>query len=194
MFGSVVLVSCGDNSADNTGGTSDTANNSAMGMDTANTGNNSSMATYTSTPLAGADSTFVKEAASGGMMEVELGNMAQQMGASERVKSFGAMMVRDHTQANNELKAIAQAKGLMLPDSMMAKHRQHVDMLRNKNGQAFDQSYMSMMVKDHQEDVNKFTQTASTTNDPDLKAFTNKTVPVLQMHLDSAQAINNNRQ
>ena len=58
-------------------------------------------------PVSEEDSKFAVMAASGGMMEVQLGELAQQKAASQRVKDFGAMMVRDHTKANDELKNLA---------------------------------------------------------------------------------------
>ena len=51
----------------------------------------------------------------GGLAEVQLGELAQRQGASNQVKQFGAQMVKDHGQANQELKSIAAAKGLDLP-------------------------------------------------------------------------------
>jgi putative membrane protein len=98
--------------------------------------------------------------------------------------------VQDHTNANNELKGLASQKNVMLPDSMMAKHRDHINMLKKKTGKDFDKAYMSMMVTDHNEDVNKFKSTSNKAADADLKGFTSKTLPVLQKHLDSAKAIN----
>ena len=130
------------------------------------------------------------EAASGGMMEVELGRIATQSGRHERVKSFGNMMVQDHTNANNELKALASGKNVMLPDSMMAKHREHLEMMRKKTGRDFDRAYMQMMVQDHNEDISKFQKASNTAQDQDLKGFASKALPVLQKHLDSAKAIN----
>ena len=53
---------------------------------------------------------FAMKAANGGMMEVELGRMAQEKGMSKDVKEFGAMMVADHSKANDELKTLATAK------------------------------------------------------------------------------------
>ena len=41
------------------------------------------------------DSTFYKNAAEGGMSEVELGQLAQQKGTNPAVKEFGAMMIKD---------------------------------------------------------------------------------------------------
>ena len=74
---------------------------------------------------------------------------------------------------------------------MMAKHREHIDMLKKKTGKEFDRAYMGMMVTDHNEDVNKFQVTSNNAADADVKAFATKTLPVLRGHLDSAKAINN---
>ena len=136
-------------------------------------------------------SDFMTKAASGGMMEVQLGELAQQNGMSQEVKDFGKMMVDDHTKANQELKAIAAQKNITLPDSMGQEQMDHVQELQGKTGAEFDQAYMSLMVADHEEDVNLFEEAAQNLEDPETKAFASKTVPILQQHLERAQAVNN---
>jgi putative membrane protein len=133
---------------------------------------------------------FVTEAASGGMLEVELGNLAQQNAANPRVKEFGAMMVRDHSKANDELKQLAANKRFNVPASLKEKHQHHKDELSKKTGKDFDKAYMKMMVDDHQEDIDKFEKASKNSTDNDLKNFAAKTLPVLHTHLDSAKAIN----
>jgi putative membrane protein len=123
-------------------------------------------------------------------MEVEAGNMAQQNANSQRVKDFAAMMVRDHSQANNELKSLASSRNMMLPDSMMKKHKDHITAMSKMTGKSLDKHYMSMMLNDHKKDVSNFEKASNSAADADLKAFAAKTLPVLKMHLDSAQAIN----
>jgi putative membrane protein len=134
-------------------------------------------------------SDFATEAASGGMMEVQLGQMAQQKAQNQRVKDFGKMMVQDHSQANDELKAIAAKENIALPDSMSDDKKKHVNDLSSKTGKDFDKAYMDMMVDDHKEDIDKFKDAAQNVPDSAVKAFATKAVPVLQKHLDSAQAI-----
>src|SRR5262245_25567059 len=65
--------------------------------------------------LSDKDKTFMKKAAKGGMMEVTMGQVAEQKGQSEDVKSFGKRMVTDHSKATDELKSIASKKGFQLP-------------------------------------------------------------------------------
>jgi putative membrane protein len=140
-------------------------------------------------PVSEEDSKFAVEAASGGLMEVQLGQLAQQKASSQRVKDFGAMMVRDHSKANDELKSLAGMKNITLPPAPGEDHMEHIKKLSEKSGAEFDRDYMKMMVDDHQEDVDKFEKCSNDAKDGDLKAFATKTLPVLRTHLDSAKAI-----
>ncbi|HEX2969122.1 MAG TPA: DUF4142 domain-containing protein [Bacteroidales bacterium] len=132
---------------------------------------------------------FVEEAAIGGMMEVELGSYAQKNAVNQRVKNFGAMMVRDHNSANEELKSIASAKKLQVPASMDDDHIKKAAELKQKTGADFDSEYMSDMVDDHEKDVDEFKKQSENGKDPEIRAFAAKTLPVLQVHLDSARNI-----
>lgn len=70
--------------------------------------------------LSSADKDFVKTAAEGGLAEVELGHLAADKAATTQVKQFGDRMVRDHSEANEKLKDIAQGLGVSVPDHMSA--------------------------------------------------------------------------
>ncbi len=134
-------------------------------------------------------SDFMTKAASGGMMEVELGKLAAQKAQSKEVKDFGNMMVTDHTKVNEELKKLAQQKNIMLPDSMSESHMDHVKELRDKTGADFDKAYMDLMVSDHEEDVDMFQSAADEMQDPEVKNFATTTVVSLRQHLDRAKQV-----
>jgi len=136
------------------------------------------------------DNEFAVEAASGGLMEVELGTIAAQNASSPKVKEFGQRMVRDHSKANEELKAIAMRKNITLPTTPGDKHQHHIDELKAKKGADFDKAYMSMMVEDHNEDIKKFENEGQTGKDADIKAFAAGKVTVLKEHLEMAKATN----
>lgn len=135
------------------------------------------------------DRNFIMDAAMGGMMEVELGRVAAQQGASDAVKQFGQRMVDDHSRANTELMSLASSKGISLPTELDAKHREHVTKLSGMSGAEFDRAYVKMMVSDHEKDVSEFERQTTRGADPDLKAFASKTLPTLQEHLQMARAL-----
>lgn len=137
------------------------------------------------------DAEFMVEAASGGMMEVELGKLAQQKAQTKEVKNFAKMMVTDHSKANTELKALAAKKNITVPTAMADKHQTMYNNLKDKTGLEFDKDYMDMMVSDHRDDVDMFEDKVEDAKDADIKAFASKTLTVLRMHYDSAQRIQN---
>src|SRR5579872_617760 len=83
----------------------------------------------TSQQLSKADMNFMKEAAEGGMAEVELGKLAQQNAQSDQVNQFGQRMVTDHSNANQQLTSIASSKGMTLPSQLDKKQEQLQDRL-----------------------------------------------------------------
>jgi len=131
---------------------------------------------------------FMKEAASGGLMEVELGKIAAQKGSHQRVKEFGKRMQADHSKANAQLKKIASSKGVDLPSQPSGEHKSTMDKLTKLSGAEFDEEYMEAMVDDHKEDIEKFQTQADKGKDPDLKKFASETLPILKKHLELAQS------
>src|SRR3954452_1537001 len=129
------------------------------------------------------DKSFAKEAAMGGMAEVELGNLAQQNAQNDDVKQFGARMVQDHTAANQKLMQILADKDVSVPQQLDEKHRRTLDKLSKMRGAEFDRAYMRDMVQDHEKDVKQFRQEAQKASDPDIKGFAQQTLPVLEQHL-----------
>lgn len=190
---SVGLTACSDSgtSTSNTNDSSNaSANNTAAGTTTDANNTTGSTSNAAKTPFSAQDSTFVMKAAMGGMMEVESGNVAQQNGMHDRVKAFATMMVNDHGKANNELMALASGRGVTLPTALPQDMQNHMEEMKKMKGKAFDKHYMGMMVNDHQKTIKDFETQANSGSDPDLKAWAAKTLPVLQMHRDSATAIN----
>jgi putative membrane protein len=134
------------------------------------------------------DASFMKEAAEGGMMEVQLGKLAGEKASSKQVKEFGQRMLQDHSKANEALKKLAANKGVKLPTTLEGKHKSAVDRLSKLSGDEFDREYMRLMVDDHKEDVEKFESQAKKADDPDVKKFASQHAPILKKHLELAQS------
>ena len=144
--------------------------------------------TNTSSKLSSGDSDFIKEAAQGGMMEVQLGKAAQDKASNEKVKEFGKRMEQDHSKANDELKKIASDKGVQLSSDLDKKHKSKMDKLTKLSGAEFDRQYMRDMVSDHKDDIKKFQNEADKGKDADLKKFASQTLPTLKEHLQLAES------
>ena len=137
--------------------------------------------------LSPSDNTFVMHAAQGGMAEVQLAQIAQKQGQSEQVKQLAQRIEQDHTNANNELKSLAEQRDITLPTSIDAKQQATIDRLSKLNGDAFDRAYARQMVSDHRKDIKEFERASNNAFDSSLKAFATKTLPTLREHLSMAE-------
>jgi len=135
------------------------------------------------------DADFMVKAASGGMLEVELGKLALSHAARQGVKDFGVMMMHDHGTGGDEIRSLAAGKRIVLPDSVSNDQKKEWDNLMKKKGLDFDRSYISLMVDDHKEDISEFEKAAKEANDPDIRAFAQNHLAMLKLHLDSAQSL-----
>jgi putative membrane protein len=138
------------------------------------------------------DAHFAKEAAQGGMAEVKLGQLAQEKGSNDSVKSFGKRMVDDHSKANDKLKEVASRESITLPSDLSAKDQATYDRLSKLNSAAFDRAYARDMVKDHETDVAAFQKEANGGKTDSLKSFASETLPTLQDHLKQAKEMMKN--
>lgn len=135
------------------------------------------------------DRQFMIQAAQGGMAEVELGQLAAQRAASEAVRAFGQRMMVDHARSNNELRRLAESKGVQLPTTIDPKDQATRDRLATLSGTAFDRAYMNDMVTDHETDIAQFQQEASQGRDAAVRAWAQQTLPTLQEHLRLARTV-----
>lgn len=185
----LILASCKNNSSstsDTTTPMSDSSNGvTGSGNEQTQNGAVSQPSAQSSTTTQGfSDNDFAMLAADGGMEEVQAGQMAVKMGASQAVKDLGKMMVQDHTKANNELKALASKNNITLPAEPSAETKQKLATLQSKSGAEFDKAYVMMMEEGHNKTIANFMAEVSKGSNQDLKGFAQKTLPTLNHHLE----------
>ncbi|QMU30103.1 DUF4142 domain-containing protein [Adhaeribacter radiodurans] len=190
-FALITGFGCNSNKSNSENATDATSTDASSSADSGSMTSSDTTASsnMNATPTNQSANDFMLKAASGGMMEVTLGKLAQEKASNADVKAFGQKMVEDHSKANAELKTLAASKNVTLPVELIAEHQKHVDAMSKMSGADFDKHYMTMMVEDHQKDISEFEE-ASKNEDADVKGFASKTLPVLKMHLEMAQKAN----
>jgi putative membrane protein len=139
-------------------------------------------------PLDKKDKEFIEKAAAGDMLEVEAGKMAQSKSQNADVKAFGSMLSTDHTASGEEVKALAQKKGVTLPTTLPKKDQKKLD--KYAKAKDFDKTFIHEQgIEDHKHDIKDFEKASKDAKDPDVKAFAEKTLPTLQKHLQRAEEI-----
>jgi putative membrane protein len=134
--------------------------------------------------LSAADRTFISEAAYGGLGEVALGELAYRTGSDPGVRDFGQHMVQDHGQANERLINVSTAKGVAPPTKPDPGRMAVTEMLAKLSGDQFDQQYVAQQLADHEVSLTLYQAEANGGSDPDVKAFAQQAVPVIQRHID----------
>jgi putative membrane protein len=130
---------------------------------------------------------FAMKAAEGGMLEVKLSQLAQQKSQSQQVKDLAKQLEQDHTQANNQLMALAKQKNIDLPSDLKGEAQETYEAFQKLEGSDFDNAYLLFNVKDHLKDIMMFQKESQKGTDPEIKQWATQTLPKLQQH---AQHIN----
>jgi len=141
------------------------------------------------TAASDSDKHFVDAALKGGMAEVELGKLAENKGASEDVKRFGARMVTDHEKLGDKMKAVAGQIGVTPPDMTTASDMALKAELEVLSGKSFDDAYISAMLKDHEQDLDDFKKEVSDASSPAVKRAAQLGETVISQHLEMIRKI-----
>jgi putative membrane protein len=146
-----------------------------------------SLASGAGAKASAADASFIRDAIQADMAEVKVGQLAQQKGQSDKVKSFGKMLEDDHSKNLTEAKALAGQMGVAPPTEVNAMQKAMYDKLNGLSGAAFDTAFARDMADDHKKDIAKF-QKAAKSGGP-TASYAEMTLPALQTHLRTAQSI-----
>lgn len=140
--------------------------------------------------LAKADEKALHQMAIANMAEVETGKIALQKSQNAEVKAFAQQMIDDHTKGLEEVRTVAQAKGVTLPSEPDAKHKAMAKKLQAMSGDKFDKAYLAMGgEKSHKEAHALVVKTQSNAKDPDVKALAAKLQPVIDQHMGHVEQL-----
>jgi putative membrane protein len=122
------------------------------------------------------------------------GKLAESKGTSPEVKSFGKLMVGEHHALNQQGDALAKKLNVtpVAPanDQSEAQARMEMDSLTAlAKGAAWDKAYIAYEIGYHQAVKDIATKALAQAQNAELKALITKAAPVIQAHLDKAQAI-----
>jgi putative membrane protein len=127
--------------------------------------------------------------------DIESGEAAKGKATDAEVKGFAQQMIDDHTASNNAVQALATKLGVTPAEnaastSMKADHERVKAELAAKTGADYDRAYIANEVTMHQAVLNAIDQQLlPAVQNAELRALIDKTRPVIEGHLQRAQAI-----
>jgi putative membrane protein len=141
--------------------------------------------------LAKADQKMLTDLAMANMAEIETAKMALQKTQSDRVKSFAQQMVDEHTKGLDEVRKVASARSVTLPNELDAKHKALATKLEKLSGDKFDRSYMEQAgVQSHKEAQQLVAKVETSAKDDELKSLATRLKPTIHQHLNNAEQLN----
>ncbi|MBD0261185.1 MAG: DUF4142 domain-containing protein [Tolypothrix sp. Co-bin9] len=151
-------------------------------------GGSRSAPTRNTTPSSSSlDTEFITKAAQSDMTEIQTSQLALQKSKNKSVRDYAQMMIQHHTQSSEELKPIAQSKRVPMPRNIGPENTALLRSLQRVNGSQFDQAYMQGQVQAHTRTQAEYEKYLKQGQDPQLRAFAGKILPVVVQHLEMAE-------
>lgn len=164
-------------------GQSGTAGATSGGMKSSTESSQSSSAKLSKT-----DERLMMQLAQANIAEINAGKLAEQKSDNDQVKSFAKKMVDDHTKALDDLKQIAEAKGVTLPTEPDRQQQAMENKLSALSGTQFDRQYVNQSGNRAHRDTHRLLQKVSNTAmDADLKSYAGKTIATVESHQQLAK-------
>jgi putative membrane protein len=139
--------------------------------------------TVPSAGVARTDRAFYEAFIQGGIAEIDAANLALQKSSNAMVKEFAAMMIKDHTSANERVKALAASQRTTLPSSASAADRAVQAKLTSLSPRIFDQFYIRSQIYAHEQLLDLVSTEVTSGKDAKAKAFAGDILPTVQSHL-----------
>lgn len=138
-----------------------------------------------------AERSFMASAAARTLYEVEVSRLAAERAVSPRVRSYARTIAQRDAQALDELTALMRSKGLQPPAGLAADKATKLHRLASlKPSAEFDRSYVRVVgVEDHMANIALFEKAQREARDRDLRAWIDKTLPLLRNDLGAAQSL-----
>ena len=136
------------------------------------------------------DMKFILVVSEGNMMEIKLGELAQNSALSNQVKKIGKIMIEDHHKTNRELTVIANAKQIVLAGTLNKKQLKKYNKIAKKKGADFDKAYIEDMIENHKKDISVFEKETKDGTDPEIKNWASNKLAMLKHHLYLANEAN----
>jgi putative membrane protein len=134
---------------------------------------------------------FLAHAGSANQYEIEAAQLALQASANPGVRNLANMIVADHTALGQQVAAAAASAGLTPPPPMLLPPEQAMlDQLRAAGtGMNFDMLYQQQQITAHQQAIQLMQNYAASGDVPALQTVASGAIPVMQRHLQMAQAL-----
>lgn len=136
-----------------------------------------------------AETEFLSDIVTDGMVEEELGRLAAEKASSDEVRRLGQYVMSARAEVGRDAYALAAAKGISVPQDLNEEYRTLIDGLGRFDAADFDRQYVSIMLKEHEKTVSQLMEDVEGILDPEVKSFAEKAFEAVEEHFDLTRRV-----
>jgi putative membrane protein len=135
------------------------------------------------------DAEFIREVEQDNTMMVQLAEVAQDRARDREIREYAEREARDHERLQNQWNAMMERRDMKTQSGMGPRHREKVELLKDANGRNFDRVYMTLMIRQHQDEVSYWQKEGRATRSPEVRNLVNRGLPTLEQNLAEAKRL-----
>lgn len=173
----ILLGACGNNSS------------STSSTDSSTTKNDSTATAQNAQPqtMKSPEQDFVNYAVPANTTEMVWLREGMEKSGNKDIKTHAKMMLKDHQQLDEKVKAFLSTKGTNL--TVPAVDTTNAVNINDKKGKDWDKAWVDKMVDDHSNLLDKLKASQKDVKDSSLLALINNTIPTVESHLAMAKTM-----
>lgn len=134
------------------------------------------------------DAGFLQDAQSSDLVQIGADVEAARHAGDPKVRELAQRLAADHGNIGDDLKTIARRKDVQLPATLDPPGQRALDDLGGSRAGRFDDAYLRLEIQQGQRAISLYLRAAESKDD-EVRAFAQRTLPVLRSHVQMAQAL-----
>lgn len=114
---------------------------------------------------------FWDYAASSNLLQISIGQLAIERGATQHVKELAGQAVSFHGTALQQFKNMAGKHAILLPDSLTGADSDMVKEFEQLEGEEFNTRYLAFVGSSHQMQLSRYEEALQKTEDQEIRAW-----------------------
>jgi putative membrane protein len=135
------------------------------------------------------DKEFVARVVESTSSEIKLAELADARAANAEVRKFARKMSDEHTKCRKDLLEKAGDLKIAVVTGLSKEHQDAMKRLGELKGAEFDRAYLKNVMERHEKTINLFHGQIKLGTNQKITTFAEKTLPMLQAHLEEASKI-----
>lgn len=130
-----------------------------------------------------ADRRFLQRAAHLNAAGLQLAELAERQSQDQNVRRASQQIIKENSQLNQQLRGLAEQKGVSLSFEPNAAQRRIINAIASKSGAEFNQLVVLENIKGHERAVMAFQRASQGAADPDIRKWATQSLPDIKGRL-----------